>query len=195
MNFHPSYHFSGQKEGEEIIVVLHRHWFNILENFFSIFAMLILIFGGYFLLPAFFPSLQEKSLSLLFSFIGNFALMTTFILSFLIWIDYYFDIWIITTQRVVNVEQKGLFSREISELRIEKIQDITTEVKGVIQTFLNYGNVYIQTAGEKERFVFSDIPNPYKIKDIIMGLQQKEEAQEKSDLGNIIKNEIHKDEI
>lgn len=195
MNFHPNYHFSGQKEGEEIIVVLHRHWFNILENFFSIFAMLLIIFGGYFFLPAFFPDLREKQLDLLFSFIGNFALMVVFILSFLIWIDYYFDIWIITTERVVNVEQKGLFSREISELRIEKIQDITTEVKGVIQTFLNYGNVYIQTAGEKERFILADIPNPYKIKDIVMSLQQKEEEKEKSDLGNILKNEIHKEEL
>lgn len=195
MNFHPNYHFSGQKEGEETIAVLHRHWFNILQNFLSILAMTFLLFGGYFFLPTIFPALQEKPFSLLFAFLENFSLMMIFIMFFLIWIDYYFDIWIITSERVVNVEQKGLFSREISELQLEKIQDITTEVKGVIPTFLNYGNVYIQTAGEKERFVLADIPNPYKIKDIIMGLQQREEEQEKSSLGDIIKNEIHKDDF
>lgn len=177
MNFHPSYHFSGQREGEEVIAVLHRHWFNIIQNFFSIFAILFILIGGYLFLPSIFPALKEKPFNLIFAFLENFGLIIVFVLSFLIWIDYYLDIWIITSQRVVNVEQKGLFSRDVSELNLEKIQDITTEVQGVIPTFLNYGDVYIQTAGEKERFVFADIPNPYAIKDIITGLQEIEEKK------------------
>jgi uncharacterized membrane protein YdbT with pleckstrin-like domain len=195
MLFHPNYHFSGQKESEEVIVVLHRHWFNILQNFFSIIAMFFILLGGYILLPTFFSELQEKPFNVLFAFLENSGFMIIFVLFFLVWIDYYFDIWIITTERVVNVEQKGLFNREVSELNLEKIQDITTEVRGIIPTFLNYGDVFIQTAGEKERFVLADIPNPYRIKDIVMSLQRTEEEKEKTDLGNLIKNEIHKDEF
>jgi len=195
MNFHPSYHFSGQKEGEEVIIVLHRHWFNILQNFLSVIAMLFLLLGGYSFLPTIFPELHDKPLANIFAFLENLAFMILFVLFFLIWIDYYFDLWIITSERVVNVEQKGLFSREVSELKLGKIQDITTEVKGVIPTFLNYGNVYIQTAGEKERFVLADIPSPYKIKDAVMNLQRLSEEKEKSNLGDIIKNEIHKNDF
>ena len=119
-----------------------------------------------------------------------FALIT-WIFFFLLWIDYYFDVWIITNKRVVNVEQKGLFNREVSELELERIQDITTDVKGVIPTFLNYGDVYVQTAGKTERFDFADVPDPYGIKDIIMNLQKAKHLEENNELGEVIREEIH----
>jgi len=93
-------------------------------------------------------------------------------MAFLIWIDYYFDVWIITTERVINVEQKGMFSRRVSELSYAKVQDITTEVLGFLPSMLNYGDVYVQTAGEQERFVFRTVSDPYHIKNIIAEQQQ-----------------------
>ena len=38
------------------------------------------------------------------------------------------------------------------------MQDITSDVEGFWATLLDYGDVHIQTAGEKERFVFKQIP-------------------------------------
>lgn len=90
------------------------------------------------------------------------------------------------------MEQNGLFSREVSELELEKIQDVTTEVLGIIPTFLDYGHVYIQTAGEKERFIFASVPAPYRIKDTIMNLQKQEEKEERRDLGKLLHEELHK---
>jgi hypothetical protein len=112
---------------------------------------------------------------------------------FIIWIDYYFDVWIVTNERIVNIEQKGLFSRGISELELENIQDITVEVLGIIPTFLNYGNLYVQTAAEKERFIFKHVPDPYAIKDLIMNLQKTYEKKEAHDLGAVIRKEIHEE--
>lgn len=192
MNLKQTYHFSGQKEGENVILVIRRHWFDVLQSFFPVFALLILLITSYFYLPLFMPVLQQAVYANIFMFLENLFAMAIFILFFLIWIDYYFDVWIITNRRVVDVEQKGLFSREVSELELEKIQDVTTEVLGVIPTFLNYGNVYIQTAGEKERFVFNNAPNPYRIKDIIMNLQKQEEKEERRDLGKLLKEELQK---
>jgi uncharacterized membrane protein YdbT with pleckstrin-like domain len=104
--------------------------------------------------------------------------MFIWITFFLIWIDYYFDVWIITNKRVVNIEQKGLFNRQVSELELARIQDITTEVTGVIPTMLNYGEVFIQTAGENPRFIFHQVPDPYGIKDILMNQQKKRNREE-----------------
>jgi uncharacterized membrane protein YdbT with pleckstrin-like domain len=73
----------------------------------------------------------------------------------------------------VNIEQKGLFIREMSELKIANIQDVTTEVTGVIPSVLNFGDVFVQTAGEARRFRFRQVPNPYGIKDQIMSLQHR----------------------
>ena len=72
--------------------------------------------------------------------------MFLWLYGFLLWIDYWLDVWIVTDERVINIEQKGLFSRSVSELHFYNVQDVTTSVRGVIPTLLNYGDVEVQTA-------------------------------------------------
>ncbi len=180
MNKFFNYRFDGQEKDEKILVVLRRHWFNILTQFISVLFLIIIFFASLFFLPSVFQILKDPVFHNFFYFLESLLAMFICILLFLIWVDYYLDTWIITNKKVVNIEQKGLFSRVISELALDKIQDITTEVTGVFPTFLNYGDVFIQTAAEKERFIFRKIPGPQKIKDMLMGLQ-KEKEQEKTE--------------
>ncbi len=84
------------------------------------------------------------------------------------WVDYWLDLWIVTDERIINIEQVGLFNRVISEQRLLRVQDATSEVKGLFPTFLDYGYVYIQTAGERERFVFEQVPHPDLVKRLIV---------------------------
>jgi uncharacterized membrane protein YdbT with pleckstrin-like domain len=189
-----NFHFEGQKLEEKILLVTHRHWFDILTQLFMVFLMLLIFIGSYASFPSLFPVIIEESLYRnLFLFLENLFLIFTWITFFLIWIDYYFDAWIVTDRRIVNIEQRGLFSREISELELENIQDITTEVKGVIPTFLNYGDLFVQTAAEKERFIFHNVPDPYAIKDMVMNLQKKYEDKEENQFGEMLREKIHKD--
>lgn len=192
MNF-TRFHFLGQKKEEKILLVLHRHWFDILAQLFLIFLLIALIVLGFFYLPVLFPNFILEVGSSFFLLIESFLAMLVWIIAFIIWIDYYFDVWIITDKRVVNIEQKGLFVRQVSELEIENIQDITTEVTGVIPTFLNFGDVFIQTAAERERFLFHNVPNPYSVKDLLMNLQKKIEKEEAHDLGRMIREKIRED--
>ncbi|MFA5961386.1 MAG: PH domain-containing protein [Parcubacteria group bacterium] len=185
------FHFKGQKDGEEILMVVHRHWFDILSQFFIIFIMLLLLFGSLVFASQIVDSSNGAISPSLFLFLENIFLIFIWLFFFIIWIDYYFDVWIVTNERIVNIEQKGLFSRGISELELENIQDITVEVQGIIPTFLNYGNLYVQTAAEKERFIFKHVPNPYAIKDLVMNLQKSYEKKEAHNLGAVIRKEIH----
>jgi uncharacterized membrane protein YdbT with pleckstrin-like domain len=89
------------------------------------------------------------------------------------WTDNYLDVWTLTNERIINREQKGLFNRVVSELELIRIQDITVEQKGFLATILGYGNVYIQTAGEMERFIFEQVPHPYKISKAIQNINEK----------------------
>jgi uncharacterized membrane protein YdbT with pleckstrin-like domain len=182
MQNYEKFHFSGQKENERIILMVRRHWFNILEQFFIVFFMILLLVGSWTIVPLFFPALNSRSFNVLFDFLRNLFEMLIWITFFLIWIDYYFDVWIITDKRIVNIEQKGLFNRVVSELELVRIQDVTTEVAGVIPTMLNYGDVFIQTAGENQRFVFHKVSDPYGIKDTIMNLQKRNRGESKSGL-------------
>lgn len=189
------YHFDGQKEGEQILMVLHRHWFNILSQFFLVFAMVFLLIGSFAYLPLLFPILAQGESKKFFIFLENSFFMFIWVTSFLVWIDYYFDVWIVTDKRIVNIEQKGLFSRSVSELELEKIQDITTDVRGVIPTFLNFGDLQIQTAAEQERFLFRNVSDPYNIKNMIMNLQNKLESKEEEQFGEMLREKIHKEDI
>ncbi|HCU70736.1 MAG TPA: hypothetical protein DIC35_03190 [Candidatus Moranbacteria bacterium] len=165
------------EENENTIAVIHRHWFDILKNFFLILLMILFLAGINFLLPSLFPILEFGEYhSMLVLFEISFS-MLILILFFLIWIDYYFDVWIITNKRIINIEQKGLFSREISELELDKIQDVSAHVSGIIPTFLDYGDVFVQTAGERERFIFKKISAPYATKDLIMSLEKTNEKR------------------
>ena len=74
------------------------------------------------------------------------------------------DIWRNFDDVALNIEQKGLFSRTISELDYTHVQDVTSEVHGPIHTLLNYGDVHVQTAGTHGKFTFRNIPRPEKIK-------------------------------
>lgn len=190
MNKFFGYHFKGQESGEEIMAILRRHWFNILVQFIPVVALSVILFFGLFFLPAFFPILNLSPFDSFFYFIESLLAMFTCVLFFLIWVDYYLDVWIVTDRRVVNIEQKGLFARTTSELALDKIQDITTEITGLFPTFLNYGDVFVQTAAEKERFIFRKVPRPNRIKDMLMKMQKEKEHDRIEQFENMLHNEV-----
>lgn len=166
------YNFKEISVGEKIIGVIHRHWFDILRHFFVFFVLIAALIGGIIVFPLFSSETETVGGGAAVFFVGSFLALLIWIYMFLIWIDYYFDVWVITSERIINIEQKGLFVRHVSELKLRNIQDVTTEVEGLIPTVLNYGDVHIQTAAEQERFIFRNVPDPYWVKGEIMRLQK-----------------------
>jgi len=186
-------HFAGQKENEEVLLTVRRHWFNIAAQFTIILAMFLVVLISFFVKP-FLPFTQSlKAVSGIYALIEVFFLMLAWIMAFAIWIDYYFDVWIVTDKRIVNIEQVGLFRRDISELELVRIQDVTAEIVGILPTFLDYGEVQVQTAGKMEHFLFRKVPHPNQIKDMIMNLKKKEIAEESNELGEMIQQKIHEE--
>jgi uncharacterized membrane protein YdbT with pleckstrin-like domain len=178
MSIFSRYHFQGQRENEEVLRIIHRHWFNIFLQYIGIGCTALLVTIIFSVLPKV-TSLPPDALPSIFSsFLLNTFLLFIWLYVFLIWVDYYFDVWIITNERIVNIEQKGLFNREVSELRFSRIQDVTSVVDGFVPTILNFGDVYVQTAAEEERFVFRQIPDPYTIKDMVMQLSRSNTPEE-----------------
>lgn len=186
------YTFKEIEKNEKIIKIIHRHWFNIFTQYVVIIAMILSLIVILSALPYFFPIFKEIGFKKLALFIESLFAIFIWIYGFFIWIDYYFDIWVITSERIINIEQKGLFVRSMSELKYGRIQDVTAEEKGIIPTLLEYGNVYVQTAAEQERFIFRKVAYPYKLKDMIMDMQKEQIKEETNELGEMIREEIHK---
>lgn len=165
--------FPGKHKKEQVIAVYHRHWFDIIANLFFPVLLTVLLVAASLTIPVAAPELFSGGNAAFFSFLENSFYLFLWLYLFLVWIDVYFDVWIVTNERIVNIEQKDLFTRRISELRFSRVQDVTSEVQGIIPSVLNYGDVHVQTAGEHARFIFHNVPDPVTIKDLVMKLAQK----------------------
>jgi hypothetical protein len=160
-----------QEHGEVTVLFLRRYWLDLAGAFLFTLAMTIVPIAVWVAIKLGNLTIMSQpfwgpALTLL---LGCYMLVVAVITMAQI-TDYFLDIWIVTNERVINIEQHGLFSRTISELRLNQVQDITSETAGFLGTFLTYGNVFIQTAAERERFQFKNIDNPDDVKLIIAKL-------------------------
>ena len=108
--------------------------------------------------------LIEGNLTALILAIYPLWLIVLWVIGFIFWTDYYLDIWIITDHKLVDIEQRGLFRRQISILHLDKIQDVTSNVHGIFATFINYGNLHVQTAGQQREFIIHNVANPNEVR-------------------------------
>ncbi len=165
--------FPSQLDDERIYLVVREHWVLLFGKLliWLAFAAVLLAFEHYgpIYLPGYFDGQTGSIVRLFFQVYTIFLALSLFI----IWLLYYLNIQVITNVRVVDIDQTGLFSHVVSELHIEKIEDVTSETRGIFGTLFNFGNVYIQTAGTKERFVFDNVPQPAVIEKTILDLYEK----------------------
>jgi uncharacterized membrane protein YdbT with pleckstrin-like domain len=160
-----------QKSYERIVALLRRHPFVFLKDAALFLLLAAIPVGIYYALRSQAPDLLTGTVSApLLGLLASTYALGIWVFFFTQFVDYFLDAWILTNDRIVNVEQQGLFSRTVSELDLYKIQDVTSEVHGAIPTLFNYGNVHIQTAGEEKRFVFEQVSNPHEIRKQIMDL-------------------------
>ncbi len=164
--------FPGQNDDEKIISIIRRHWFTyvifVLTGFIMVIPLIFLIIYWIFN-PGIFSVLTGNIIILA---ISAYLLFIAAVLIIGI-VDYYLDIYIVTSERVVIINQEGLFHRQISELHIHQVQDVSAQVEGFFQTIFHFGNVIIQTAAENENFIFNSIPHPYRIAQEISQLHDK----------------------
>ena len=99
--------------------------------------------------------------------------------SFLIW---FFNVYIVTDERVFDVDFFNLVFRQISDCELSQIQDVTVRVGSVIRTVVNYGDILIQTAAEQQEFNFEAVPQPDRVAKILRELRVEEEEEEREGL-------------
>jgi len=166
---------------EEIKLVVRKHWFILVGKLFTLFIFLLLPLGLYLLVRTLSGFADTEVLATFGRMVDGSSLVFgtllwfffVWIWGFIIWTDYYLDIWIVTNERIFDIEQRGFFRREISTFRTDRVQDITTEVRGLIPTFFNFGDIHVQTAGENRSFVMAGAPAPTQLKLVISSLQSR----------------------
>ena len=173
------YFFPGQQPSEQIFLVTRRHWLVLFREVivWVLFAAIPLIFDA-FVLPEF-EFLRGSPAEEIINLIKTLYMMFLVAALFSIWILYYLNYQIVTNERIVDVTQKNLLHHTTSELSLGRLQDVTAEVRGVFGNLFNYGNVYVQTAGETARFEFDRVPNPHAVTKLILDLYERLPADRK----------------
>lgn len=165
------YHLSDPLPGEKVITVIHRDAFIAVKRVIFFVLLLAIPVVLMLMITNLFPQLAERL------WLWPTLLLATSAYVFYIWllffftmIDYILDVWIITDHRIIDVRQNGFFSRSVSEMRLGRIQDVSSEIHGFWPTMLHYGNVIVQTAGESNKLFFEEVAHPEHIRDILMEL-------------------------
>jgi len=127
--------FEGQRPGEEVLFIFRRHIIAMRKGFY-----LLLIPFALSALPVL---IWQDNIALLLSPLIGFSL--GLILFFYHWMMWYFTVYIVTNQRLRQVTQRGFFGKDVVELRLSKIQNISYNIPGFTGEIFGFGTMVIQT--------------------------------------------------
>lgn len=168
-------HLIKQKTYEKIVHPLRRHWITYAPFLAGYILLLLVPVAVYFILQSVFPaSLTQQSWYAILVICAAIYYLLMYIYFFAHFVDFYLDVWIVTNDRIVDIEQFGLFSRSVSELDLFRIQDVTTHVNGVFATFFDYGNVEVKTASENADIIFRNVPHPNNVREELLMLAHED---------------------
>lgn len=166
--------FETQEDGELIVLFLRQH---IIVNLPWVVSAILLAL----IPPIFVPLLISATgitLTIPFSYmlVGTLfwylALFGFVLAKFLGW---FFNIYIVTNERVIDIDFFYLLYKKFSQAELNKIQDISYSSGGIIATMFNYGNVIVETAGESPNLEFDRVPYPDKVVETIRNLAENGE--------------------
>ena len=127
--------FEGQRPGEEVLFIFRRHIIAMRKGFYLLLIPLVLTS-----IP---PLIWQDNLELFWLPVGGLAL--GLILFFYHWMMWYFTVYLVTTQRIRQITQRGFFGKDVVELRLSKIQNISYNIPGFSGEIFGYGTIVIQT--------------------------------------------------
>jgi len=164
-------HFDTQEPEEKILMIVRAHW---LTNFPWVIIAIILFLAPMTL--SFFP--------LLSSFPANFRSMFVIVWYLVVlmyvferFLSWFFNMAIITDERVVDIDFINLTIKKVSHADLDKIQDVSFTNAGAIGTIFNFGDVLVQTASEITEFNFENVPNPALVATVLQRLRTEEKIE------------------
>jgi len=157
--------FEGQRDGETILLLLRKHIITLyLKLGLFVLAAIVPIVVGL----TFIPYFSLHNLINVFLFISSLWYLGLWLGIFHVLSIYTLNTVLVTDRRVIESDQHGLFNRITSELNSNRIQDVSVHTNGILETIFKFGNITVQTASSEAHFVFHQIPEPDRVKDIIM---------------------------
>lgn len=163
--------FDTQHYEERVLLLLRRH--PVTQLGWILVVLLLAVVPALFVeidLLGFLPPNYQAAAT-----IGWYLVLLGFSLqSFLSW---FYNVYIVTDERVIDVDFYNLLYKNISSAKIDNIEDITSTTQGILASMFNYGTVKIQTAGTVTEFDFEDVPQPARVAAFLNEMLLEEERE------------------
>lgn len=163
----PNCRFEGQDPGEKILLLLRAH---PITNLGWIIGAILL-----FIAPFFVPKALQilnislsgvpENLPIIFLIINYLLVLIIVFEGFLNW---YFNVYIVTSKNIVDVDFHSLLFKNIDVAPLRNIEDTSSSMGGVLNAIFHFGNVFIQTAGAARNIDFHSVPKPHHVADFIL---------------------------
>ncbi len=170
-----------QHSNAEVLLFLHKFWLAFAPQAivlivaiilpFLVFTVLVNMYGW----QAFIDRTITTNIGPMFAYmIGIFAYLLILVnVFFNAWVTFYFDVVIVTRTHLITVNQYGFFNRKVAEQSLLRVQDVSARTTGFFQTWLRYGTVFVETAGEAPNFIMPDLRNSHMVANTILKLHDE----------------------
>lgn len=95
---------------------------------------------------------------------------------FLFWRSFHawsHTLFVITDQRIIDIDQKGFFDRVVTESSFDQMKDVYYRMHGVWAMIFGYGTVYIQMHGDVADLKFEHVKRPARVQDLLNDLRHE----------------------
>jgi len=151
------------KDDEEVRCIVRRHPSSLAPGLFV--ALVLIVVPFFLMFPLFGWGVYGAVLFVAAVIFGISAAIRTLLL----WDS---NVLIVTTLRLVDVDQRGLFSRMVSEAPHESIQDVSWAKHGLWETVFRMGSVKVQTAGNTANIEMKRIGKPDRVAELVNELRR-----------------------
>lgn len=151
--------------GESVVRLVRRHWFFLALPL--VLWLLATLLPPAVVLAVVAQTDGPRALDVTLTVASAAWLVVLGVRTYFIWYAWVHDVWLITNQRLVDGQKRHWFSEEVSTADLINVQDVALDRHGVLATFLRFGDLRVQTAGEIEEFILRKIPHPQEVLTIL----------------------------
>lgn len=167
-NGQPRY-FDDQYDDEDVLMMFRRH--PIVMRKGLIFGSLGLLAGPLYTLILTYVNASNPPTMNFFYLSIVASLLLSAIIFFPSWMSWYFSMYILTTERFIQITQDGFFHRTVSDVPLNLVQSINYDISGAEQTLLGFGTIIMQTfIGDTK---LHNIHNPAKVQRKMVSLMKE----------------------